>query len=79
MKMDWEGTSLGGITLKWNYEGDPWVELSLPGYIEKILARFRHPQPKIPQDSPHPAPPTQFTLTTPPPWMLLCRMPACTT
>ena len=23
-----------------------WVELSLPEYIDKILARFRHPQPK---------------------------------
>ena len=30
MKMDWEGTSFGGITLKWNYEGERWVELSLP-------------------------------------------------
>ena len=46
MKMDWAGTSFGGITLKWNYDGERWVELSLPGYIEKILAQFRHPQPK---------------------------------
>ena len=67
MKMDWAGTSFGGITLKWNYDGERWVELSLPGYIEKTLARFRHPQPKIPQDSPHPAPPTKFTRTTPTP------------
>ena len=37
-KMDWGGTSFGGITLKWNYEGERWVELSLPGYIDKILA-----------------------------------------
>ena len=50
MKMDWGGTSFGGITLKWNYEGEQWVELSLPGYIEKIMAQFRHPQPKRPQD-----------------------------
>ena len=49
MKMDWEGTSFGGITLKWNHYGERWVELSLPGYIDKILAQFRHPQPKIPQ------------------------------
>ena len=65
MKMDWGGTSFRGITLKWNYDGEKWVELSLPGYIEKILARFCHPQPKRPQDSPHPAPPTKFTRTTP--------------
>ena len=67
MIMDWSGTSFGGITLKWNYGGEQWVELSLPGYIEKILAQFRHPQPKRPQDSPHPAPPTKFTRTTPTP------------
>ena len=35
MKMDWGGTSFGGITLKWNYDGERWIELSLPGYIEK--------------------------------------------
>ena len=64
MKMDWPGTSFRGITLKWNYDSERWVELSLPGYIEKILARYRHPRPKIPQDSPHPAPPTKFTRTT---------------
>ena len=67
MKMDWGRTSFGFITLKWNYDGERWVELSLPGYIEKILAQFRHPQLKIPQDSPHPAPPTKFTRKTPMP------------
>ena len=30
MKMDWGGTSFRGITLKWNYDGERWVELSLP-------------------------------------------------
>ena len=67
MKMNWAGTSFGGITLKWNYNGERLVELSLPGYIEKTLAQFRHPQPKITQDFPHPATPTQFTRTTPTP------------
>ena len=67
MKMDWECTSFGGITLKWNYEGERWVELFLPGYIDNILARFSHTQPKRPQESPHPAPPTKFTRTTPAP------------
>ena len=37
MKTDWEGLSFGGITLKWNYHGERWVELSLPGYIKKVL------------------------------------------
>ena len=52
MKMDCKGTIFGGIILKWNYEGERCVELSLLGYIDKVLARFRHPQQKIPQDSP---------------------------
>ena len=64
MKIDWGGTSFKGITLKCNYDGERWVELSFPGYIEKILARFRHPEPKRPQDSPHSAPPKKFTPTT---------------
>ena len=42
MKMDWPGTSFRGITLKWNYDSERWLELSLPGYIEKTLAQFRH-------------------------------------
>ena len=67
VKMDWDGTSFGGITLKWNYTGERWVELSLPGYIKKLLIRFKHPRPKQPQDSPHPAPPTKFTRVTPAP------------
>ena len=46
MKMYWKGTSFGGITLKWNYEGKRWVELSLPGYIDKVLARFLPPPAK---------------------------------
>ena len=29
MKMDWEGTSFRGITLKWNYEGERWLKLFL--------------------------------------------------
>ena len=65
--MDWLGTSFGGITLKWNYEGERWVELSLPGYIEKLLICFKHPRPKQLQDSPHPAPPMKFTRVTPAP------------
>ena len=34
MKMDWGRTIFGGITLKWNYDCERWVELSLPGYID---------------------------------------------
>ena len=67
VKMDWLGTSFGGITLKWNYVGERWVELSLPGYIENLLIRFKHPCPKQPQDSPHPAPPTKCTRVMPAP------------
>ena len=46
MKMDWGATSFGGITLKWNYDGERWVELSLLGYIEKSSRDFDTPNQK---------------------------------
>jgi hypothetical protein len=42
-----------GITLEWNYE-DGHVTLSMPGYVEKALHRFTHPEPNRPQHAPHP-------------------------
>ena len=34
------------------YENDT-VDLSMPGYYEKVLRRFQHPAPEIPEDAPH--------------------------
>ena len=49
---DWEGTQFCGIRLTWDYENRT-VDLDMPGYVEKALQRFEHPQPSKPQDSPH--------------------------
>ena len=63
---DWSGETFCGITLKWNYD-EGWVELSMPGYIEKVLIRFNHSRPKRPQHSPHPCPPPRFGRSQEPP------------
>ena len=49
---DWEGKLYAGITLDWNYD-EGCVEISMPGYIKKPLARFKHEAPGRPQHSPH--------------------------
>ena len=49
---DWEGTRYLGITLDWDYKKRK-VHLSMPGYVERALARFGHLIPKILQHQPH--------------------------
>jgi hypothetical protein len=48
---DWEGTLFCGITLDWDYDKKT-VDLSMPGYIAKVLLKFQHPHPKIPEHQP---------------------------
>jgi hypothetical protein len=49
---DWEGESFLGMKLKWDYNART-VDISMPGYIEKALQRFQHPQPRRAEHSPH--------------------------
>ena len=49
---DWEGTRYLGMTIDWDYKKRE-VHLSMPGYVEKALARFGHLQLKYPQHQPH--------------------------
>jgi hypothetical protein len=44
---DWEGEHYCGLTLKWDYTGRK-VHLSMPGYVNKALTRFKHPPPRNP-------------------------------
>ncbi len=46
IKEDWEGTHYLGITLDWDYKKRE-VHLSMPGYVERALARFGHKIPKL--------------------------------
>ena len=49
---DWTGKNYCGLTLDWNY-AEGWVDISMPGYVERALARLQHPAPKQPQHAPH--------------------------
>ena len=52
---DWTGGLYCGITLKWNYNRrDRWLEILMPGYIEKQLSKYKDTTPKRPQHSPYP-------------------------
>ena len=50
--IDWTGTLYCGLTLAWDYEAGT-VDLSMPGYVEKALARFQHTTSSRPQHSPN--------------------------
>ena len=56
---DWEGQLYCGISLKWDYT-QRHVDISMPGYVDKLLARFQHEHPHKPQHSPHIAPTRKF-------------------
>ena len=49
---DWGGTQYIGLTVEWNYKRHE-VHISMPGYVEKALARFGHQVPKHPQHQLH--------------------------
>ena len=52
VSVDWDGELFCGIKLEWDYQHQT-VDLSMPGYITKILQRFLHPKPKEPEHQPH--------------------------
>ena len=49
---EWNGTRYCGFTLAWDYVNHH-VTLSMPGYVERALQRFRHPKPTRSEHSPH--------------------------
>jgi hypothetical protein len=50
---DWDGTRYCGLTLEWDYSTARTCDVSMPGYIERVLQRFKHSPPARRQDSPH--------------------------
>ena len=46
----------------WRHYEKRHVDISMPGYIDKLLTRFEHLAPARPQHSPHAAPPRHFGL-----------------
>jgi hypothetical protein len=53
---DQTGNLYCGITLKWDYDART-LDISMPGYIKKLLLKYKHPMPTKPQHCPYaPAP-----------------------
>ena len=50
--VDKEGRNFCGLNLDWNYQ-QGYVDVSMPGYIQKVLLKYHHPKPKRPKFSPH--------------------------
>ena len=50
--VDWKAERYIGIQLKWDYERRT-AQLSMPGYVDKILQKHQHPKPKYPVHAPH--------------------------
>jgi hypothetical protein len=50
---DLSGSSYLGLTIDWHYD-EGYVDISMPQYVTKALAKFRHVPPTTPQHSPHP-------------------------
>ena len=56
---DWAGKQYIGLTIDWDYEKQE-VHISMPGYIEDTLTRFKHSRLQTPQDQPHPHVPPNY-------------------
>ena len=54
MAADWKGDLYCGITLDWNYD-QGYVDISMPGYVQRLLDKFKHDKPTKPQYSPYKA------------------------
>jgi hypothetical protein len=48
---DWGGTVYSGITLKWDYDKRT-CDISMPRYVNNVLNKFQHDNPKTPQHRP---------------------------
>jgi hypothetical protein len=56
---DWTGDLYCGITLKWDYNART-LDILMPGYIQKVLQKYKHCMPTKPQHCPYTAAPKQY-------------------
>jgi hypothetical protein len=56
---DWTCDLYCGITLNWNYD-ERWLDISMPGYIKKLLLKYKHRMPTKPQHCPYAPAPKQY-------------------
>jgi len=52
VSVDKEGRNFCGLTLDWHY-ADDYVDVSMPGYIAKVLSKYNHKKPSKPEFAPH--------------------------
>ena len=57
--VDEHGKKYLGLTMDWHHD-QGYVDISMPGYVERALHRFQHPHPKRKQHSPHAWQPPKF-------------------
>ena len=60
---DWTGNLYCGIRLEWNYKTRT-LDISMPGYIRKLLQKYKHVMPKTQQHCPFTPPPKQYGAVT---------------
>ena len=56
---DLKGSTYIGLNIEWDYNAHT-VDISMPGFIERALLRFKHNKPARAQHSPHRAAPTIY-------------------
>ena len=52
VEVDWEGNILCAINLEWDYNRQT-VDISIPGYVEKVIHKYQHTTPIRTQHHPH--------------------------
>jgi hypothetical protein len=52
LTIGWQGTFYCGLTLDWHYVAG-YVDVSMPGYVDRALKKFNHSAPLRHQHSPH--------------------------
>jgi hypothetical protein len=57
------GDKLAGIAITWDYPNRR-CRISMPGYIDNLLIKFKHPRPSKPRLSPHACLPIAYGTTT---------------
>jgi hypothetical protein len=51
---DWSGKNYLGMTLDWNYTAvRPYVDVSMPKFVDKGRSKYQHSSPKFTQHAPH--------------------------
>jgi hypothetical protein len=54
LTQDWSGNNYLGMTLDWHYTAvRPYVDVSMPKFVDKGRTKYQHPSPKFAQHAPH--------------------------